>query len=282
MDVLASDHRPLPAQARPDVRHWRGLLAARREALRADFFARGDPQRLLRGLARATDEVVVHVWREAALPADAALVAVGGYGRGQLFPHSDVDLLILLPKTADGACTEAIERLLTALWDIGVELSHAVRTVDECAAGMAADATVRTSLLEHRVLAGSRRLHAAFAQMFERTLDVRAFYDAKALEQQQRHLRHHDAAYNLEPNVKESPGGLRDLQTVIWIARAAKVGRTWRELAHDGLITPAEARAVARQERTIADLRVRLHYLAGRREDRLVFDLQAALAADLG
>ncbi|HKU87689.1 MAG TPA: [protein-PII] uridylyltransferase [Casimicrobiaceae bacterium] len=282
MDVLASDHRRPPAPARPDVQHWRGRLAERREALRAEFFARGDPQRLLRGLARATDEVAVRVWREAALPQDAALVAVGGYGRGQLFPHSDVDLLILLPKAADGACTEAIERLLTALWDIGVELSHAVRTVDECEAEMAADATIRTSLLEHRILAGSRRLYAAFEQVFERTLDVRAFYDAKALEQQQRHLRHHDAAYNLEPNVKESPGGLRDLQTVIWIARAAKVGRTWRELAHDGLITPAEARAVARQERTIGNLRVRLHYLAGRREDRLVFDLQAALASELG
>jgi [protein-PII] uridylyltransferase len=282
MDVLASDHNRLHAPARPDVRRWRRRLAECREALRAGFFARGDPQRLLRGLARATDEVVVHVWRESALPPDAGLVAVGGYGRGQLFPHSDVDLLILLPKSADGACTEAIERLLTALWDIGVELSHAVRTVDECEAEMAADATVRTSLLEHRILAGSRDLYAAFEQMFERALDVRAFYDAKAIEQQQRHLRHHDAAYNLEPNVKESPGGLRDLQTVIWIARAANVGRTWRELADDGLITPTEARAVARQERTIADLRVRLHYLAGRREDRLVFDLQGALAAELG
>ena len=113
-------------------------------------------------------------------------------------------------------------------------------------------------------------------------MDVRAFYEAKTLEQQQRHLKYHDTAYNLEPNVKESPGGLRDLQTVIWIARAAGLGRSWRELAHAGLITMSEARTVSRQERFIGALRVRLHYLAGRREDRLVFDQQNALARELG
>ena len=215
------------------------------------------------------------------MPPAAALVAVGGYGRGQLFPHSDVDVLILLPEPADDACAKAIERLLASLWDIGLELAHAVRTLDECAAEMAADATIRTSLLEHRHLAGSRRLHDRFRRMFDDALDVRTFYDAKALEQQQRHLKYHDAAYNLEPNVKESPGGLRDLQTVLWIARAAKLGRTWRELAKNGLMTQAEARALSRQERTISELRIRLHYLAGRREDRLVFDLQTALAREL-
>ena len=144
---------------------------------------------------------------------------------------------------------------------------------------MAADVTVRTSLLEHRHLAGSRRLYQPVPPTRSpRRSTSRAFYDAKALEQQQRHLKYHDAAYNLEPNVKESPGGLRDLQTVLWIARAAGLGRTWRELARHGLMTIAEARAVSRQERMIGGLRVRLHYLAGRREDRLVFDLQAALA----
>ena len=264
------------------IAHWRGLLAEGRARLHDEFVARSDPSRLLRGLARLTDDVVIDAWAAAALPASAALVAVGGYGRGQLFPHSDVDVLILLPGAADDACARAIERLLTSLWDAGIELSHAVRTVDECAAEMIADGTVATSLLEHRHLAGSQALHPAFARMFDERLDVRTFYDVKALEQQQRHLKYHDAAYNLEPNVKESPGGLRDLQTVIWIARASKLGRSWRELARNGLITEAEARAVARQERLIADLRIRLHYLAGRREDRLVFDLQSALAGELG
>jgi [protein-PII] uridylyltransferase len=276
---------PCAAQAAfpaPRVAHWRAQLAQGRAQLRAAFAERPDPPRLLRNLARLTDNVVASAWSEAAMPSSAALVAVGGYGRGQLFPHSDVDVLILLPEAADGVCAKAIERLLTALWDIGVELSHAVRTIGECAVEMKADATVATSLLEHRHLAGSRRLHGEFARRFAEALDVRAFYDAKALEQQQRHLRYHDAAYNLEPNVKESPGGLRDLQTVIWIARASALGRSWRELARNGLITVTEARAVTRQERLIADLRIRLHYLAGRREDRLVFDLQAALAAEMG
>jgi [protein-PII] uridylyltransferase len=269
-----------PASA-PRVAHWRAHLTLGRARLHAEFVERSDPARLLRGLARLTDEVVAGAWKESAIAPSAALVAVGGYGRGQLFPHSDVDVLILLPEAANDACARAIERLLASLWDIGVEPSHAVRTIGQCAAEMSADATVRTSLLEHRHLAGSRPLFGEFQRTFDAALDVRAFYDAKTLEQQQRHLKHHDAAYNLEPNVKESPGGLRDLQTVIWIARAAKLGRSWRDLARNGLMTSTEARAVTRHERAIADLRIRLHYLARRREDRLVFDLQAALAAEL-
>ncbi|MDQ2917117.1 MAG: [protein-PII] uridylyltransferase [Pseudomonadota bacterium] len=282
MSVAAAGARGTPPPAsEPRVAHWRARLAQGRERLRDEFVARSDPPRLLRGLARLTDDVVTNAWTEAAIPSAAALVAVGGYGRGQLFPHSDVDILILLPEVADDPCANGIERLLTSLWDIGIELSHATRTVEECAVEMTADATVRTSLLEHRHLAGSRRLYGEFQRMFDDALDVRTFYDAKSLEQQQRHLKYHDAAYNLEPNVKESPGGLRDLQTVIWIARASQLGRSWRELARNGLMTTAEARAIARQEHTIADLRIRLHYLSGRREDRLVFDLQAALATEL-
>ena len=283
MDIApAADRASAAAADSPRVLHWRNYLRERREALRDEFFARRDPRRLLRGLARLTDEIVATVAGEASLPSHAALVAVGGYGRGDLYPHSDVDVLILLRDAPDPLTAEAIERLLTSLWDIGIELSHAVRTCGECETEMAADATIRTSLLERRLIVGSRKLYRHFDQAMSDALDVRAFYDAKALEQQQRHLKYHDAAYNLEPNVKESPGGLRDLQTVIWIARAAGVGRTWRELVRHDLMTLSEARAVARQERTIAELRVRLHYLAGRREDRLVFDLQAALARELG
>ena len=214
------------------------------------------------------------------MPAALALVAVGGYGRGQLFPHSDVDVLILLPEHGN-APAESIERFFATLWDIGIELGHAVRTVEECASEMAGDVTIRTSLLENRLLDGSRRLVGEFRAMFDAQLDVRAFYAAKALEQQQRHLKCNDAIYNLEPNVKESPGGLRDLQTVLWISRAAGLGKSWAELARHGLMTIAEARAVSRQERFIGAMRVRLHYLSGRREDRLVFDQQAALAKQL-
>jgi len=261
---------------------FRGVLKRGREALEAAFAARADTARLLRDHARLVDAVARGLWRELQAPHDAALVAVGGYGRGQLYPHSDVDLLILLPRTADAAVQRFVEHFVGACWDVGLEPGHAVRTIEECRAAMAEDVTVATSLLERRLLAGSRPLYRAFDASQHAALDVVTFYEAKVFEQQQRHLKYHDAAYNLEPNVKESPGGLRDLQSVLWIARAAGLGRTWGELARAGLITAPEARAVSRQERFIGGLRVRLHHLARRREDRLVFDQQAALARELG
>jgi [protein-PII] uridylyltransferase len=274
---------PLAAEvAMSPAQRWRGDVQSGRTALRAAFQAHADMRRLLRGHARLVDRVVAGVWRDLGAPAEAALVAVGGYGRGELFPHSDVDLLILLPNAPDAADTAFVERLVGVLWDVGLEVGHSVRTIAQCVDDVAADVTIRTSLLEHRFVAGARRLHRAFGRSIAATMDAPSFYEAKMLEQQQRHLKYHDTAYNLEPNVKESPGGLRDLQTVLWIARAAGVGRRWRELAQAGLITMQEARTVSRQERLIGALRVRLHYLAGRREDRLVFDLQSALAHELG
>jgi [protein-PII] uridylyltransferase len=259
----------------------RAHLKRGRASLREAFLAAPDTPRLLRGHARLVDALLRTVWAEGGAPAGAALIAVGGYGRGQLFPHSDVDVLILLPHAAGAAETTFVETLISELWDIGLEIGHAVRTPDECESEAAADVTVRTSLLEHRFLAGSRRLYRLFAARYDAAIDVRAFYEAKVLEQQQRHLKYHDTAYNLEPNLKESPGGLRDLATVLWIARAAGLGRSWRDLARAGMLTPTEARTVTRQERLIGGLRARLHYLAGRREDRLVFDLQNQLARDL-
>jgi len=264
------------------AQRWRAELKAGRAALQAAFYARPDTGRLLREHARLVDRVVASVWTGLAAPSGATLVAVGGYGRGQLFPHSDVDVLVLLPGAPDAADTAFVENFLGVLWDIGLEIGHSVRTIAECAAEMASDITIKTSLLEHRSVAGSSPLYRAFGRAFLAALDVPLFYEAKTLEQQQRHLKYHDTAYNLEPNVKESPGGLRDLQTVLWIARAAGLGRTWRELARAGLITLQEARTVSRQEGLIGALRVRLHYLSGRREDRLVFDQQNALARELG
>jgi [protein-PII] uridylyltransferase len=273
-----------PAERAQGLAGWRETLREGRERQRSRFLAEPDTARLLREHAQLVDRVIRGLWSASAMPRGVSLVAVGGYGRMQLYPHSDVDVMLLLPRdmARDGEASSAIERFLAALWDVGLDLGHAVRTIDDCLAEMRADATVRTSLLEHRLVAGSRALYGEFSQAFLDALDLRGFYDAKTLEQQQRHVKYHDAAYNLEPNVKESPGGLRDLQTVIWIARAAGLGRTWHDLAKNGLITDAEARAVARHERFIGGLRARLHYLAGRREDRLVFDLQTALARDLG
>jgi [protein-PII] uridylyltransferase len=273
--------RPATLPPQPRIAFWRAELAQARSELKRAFLAKRDTPVLLREHARLVDRVVRGVWAELAMSTHFALLAVGGFGRGQLFPHSDVDLLILLPADPDPTAAAAVEHFFAAVWDVGLEVAHAVRTLAECETEMAGDVTIRTSLLEHRLLAGSRRLYDQFRRRFAATLDIHAFYAAKMLEQQQRHIKYHDAAYNLEPNVKESPGGLRDLQTVLWIARAAGLGKTWRELTQNGLMTAAEARAVARQERFIGALRVRLHYLADRREDRLVFDQQAALAQEL-
>jgi [protein-PII] uridylyltransferase len=157
--------------------------------------------------------------------------------------------------------------------------------VDECRAESERDVTVQTALLESRLIAGAagaRRLFTAFRKAQDQLMDARAFLRAKTLEMQQRHVKYEGTPYALEPNCKESPGGLRDLQMVIWVARAAGLGRTWAELASKGLITPFEAQQLIKHEGTLKLIRARLHAVAGRREDRLVFDLQTAVAESFG
>ena len=212
-----------------------------------------------------------------------ALLAVGGYGRGTLFPYSDVDVLILLPDAIDDAARERVSDLVSQLWDVGLELGHSVRYRSGVHRTRAAqDVTVQTNLLEARRVAGSRALSERFEREIRQALDPRAFLEAKLLEQQQRHNRFNDTAYNLEPNIKESPGGLRDLTNILWIAGASGIGRGWRDLAHHAIITPEEARRIGGHERLLQDLRIRLHYQARRREDRLVFDLQTPVAQQYG
>jgi [protein-PII] uridylyltransferase len=186
---------------------------------------------------------------------------------------------VLLP---DGRKPDAaIERFIGALWDGGLEPGHSVRTVAECVEEAAKDVTVDTSLMEARLIAGNAALVQDLEERLRKGRDVRAFFDAKLKEQKRRHDRFQEVAYNLEPNIKESPGGLRDLQMVLWLARAAGLGQSWKALAEEGLITPAEGAAIAANERVLQDLRIRLHYLAGRREDRLVFDHQIEIARQL-
>ncbi|MBP8298674.1 MAG: bifunctional uridylyltransferase/uridylyl-removing protein, partial [Burkholderiales bacterium] len=264
------------------VQRWRQTLRDGRARLRERYFAKPEAPVLLHRHRQLVDSILRGLWKDHAMPSSLALVAVGGYGRGELYPHSDVDVLILRSDAAAQDEEQAIGAYLSALWDIGFEVGHSARTIAECRREMQGDVTVRTTLLENRLLAGSRRLFRALLEVVAGDLDVRAFYDAKVLEQQQRHIRHHDLSSNLEPNVKESPGGLRDLQTVLWIARAAGMGTRWSQLAATGLLTRDETRHIARRERVLQHLRIRLHYLAGRREDRLVFDLQNQLAASFG
>ena len=266
-----------PATAAPtELRAW---VKARREDLKRLYFERPDPQRTLQAHARVVDEVLQRLWQRSGVGRDVALVAVGGYGRGALFPHSDVDVLVLLPDGREPGAD--VERFIHALWDTGLDPGHSVRTVSECVEEARKDVTVDTSLLEARLVAGDMALLLELDAHLRVARDVRAFFDAKFFEQKRRHERFMEVAYNLEPNIKESPGGLRDLQMVLWLGRAAGLGSSWKALADSQIITPAEAADVAISERILQDLRIRLHYLANRREDRLVFDHQIQMAQQL-
>ncbi len=250
--------------------------------LRTAYENRPSSSALLRGRAALVDSVLIALWREAAMPDTAAMVAVGGYGRGELFPHSDVDLMFLLPEAADADTKAKLTAMVGALWDIGLEIGQTVRTLQECLDAAADDITIQTNLLEARFLFGNQALYNEFSLRYRAMLDVSAFFKAKNLEQEQRYARHNDSPYSLEPNCKESPGGLRDLQMLGWIARAAGVGHNWRELARNRLITGHEASELRSIECFLEHVRIQLHFQTGRAEDRLLFDYQEALASRMG
>lgn len=269
--------------ARPslDTARWRETLQNGRNELRQVYLTRGNAAALLRGHSRLVDKLLQTIWRQLSLPPASALIAVGGYGRKQLFPGSDTDLLILLPADPDETLGQKLGQLVGLLWDIGLEVGHSVRTLPECLEE-AKDITVQTNLLEARFLAGNRALFQRFTVAVQENLNAKVFFEAKLLEQQRRHARFHDTAYNLEPNLKESPGGLRDLQNILWVSRAIGLGDTWNKLAFEAIITAQEARQIRSHERFLENLRIRLHYLARRREDRLLFDHQTLLAEQCG
>ncbi|MDP2762779.1 MAG: [protein-PII] uridylyltransferase [Sideroxyarcus sp.] len=258
----------------------RDSLRRARQALLERYLVEPNPARYLRDHTRVIDEHLRRLWRASGLPAELALVAVGGYGRAELYPRSDVDLLILLPQEADGALQNRLQELVSQWWDTGLEVGHSVRTVAQCLAA-SNDITVQTNLLEARLVDGSTALFETLQQSLQAQLDVRAFYLAKQHEQSERYKRYTDIDFNLEPNLKESPGGLRDLHSVLWIARAAGLGHAWPALAQNGLLSVSEAYQAQRHQRLLQDMRIRLHQLCGRHDDRLVFDYQQQLAQQL-
>ncbi len=240
----------------------------------------------LHQLCKMTDRALIELWQACGLDKPLALVAVGGYGRGELFPHSDVDVLLLLPADQspeqDDALKTRLETFIGRCWDSGLEIGSSVRNVDDCIREAEGDITVQTSLLESRLIVGDKALYKAFTHRFAQTLDPKAFFVAKTLEMRQRHTKFENTPYSLEPNCKESPGGLRDLQIILWVAKAAGLGDNWAALARTGLATPLEARSLKRNEATLSLIRARLHLVAKRREDRLVFDMQTQVADTLG
>ena len=273
---------PLTADRTSVTGELRKQLRTERETLHERFRATGAIGQLHDGLTRLTDRVIRDLWVESALAQDASLVAVGGYGRGELLPGSDIDLLVLVPGALSESLNARIESFIGGCWDLGLEIGQSVRSVEQCIEESAADVTVQTSLLERRFLCGDRELHQALVNALSGHFDARAFFHAKVFEMRQRHARYEDSPYSLEPNVKESPGGLRDLQSILWVCRAAGLGASWPQLARNGLISTAEARLLSANLRRLQTIRAWLHLVARRREDRLVFDLQAQVAQASG
>jgi [protein-PII] uridylyltransferase len=269
---------PLQNSALNDLR---AQLRSDRSLIQLDFAQHGNATRMLRSLSRLTDNYLVRLWQELMLPRQIALIAVGGYGREELYPNSDIDLLILLDTEPDEPLQAKLQEMVRTVWDVGMEVGHSVRTLQQCVFE-SSDITVQTNLLEARRITGNARLFRELQAALNAQLDPRNFYTGKLHEQQRRHARFMEADFNLEPNLKESPGGLRDLQTVSWICHAAGLGTSCSDMARAGLISEIEAKQLKRHHTLLKTLRIRLHYLAGRREDRLVFDFQAQLAEQMG
>lgn len=240
---------------------------------------------LVQARSNIVDAVLKKAWLQF-FPEDAtdiALLAVGGYGRGELHPASDVDVQILL-KDDEEHHNEALGQFITFLWDIGLEIGHSVRTLDECVAEATADITVATNLQEGRLLIGPEEL---FEQQRElcapnKIWPSKDFFQAKLDEQITRHQKYNDTAYNLEPNIKESPGGLRDIQVIGWIAKRHFGADTLKELVKHQFLTQQEYQSLHEGQAFLWKVRFGLHVIAGRREDRLLFDHQRELAKQFG
>jgi len=297
LGLFEPDVRPLPwdylerlghrlESAQDPVSAFRSALAEGDAALQERFRADEPVEELVHDRARLVDTLLVHAWqRHVGHQADeVALLAVGGYGRGELLPCSDIDIMVLLPKTEAAPWTSNLERFLTFLWDIGLEVGHSVRTVDDCRREALADVSVATTLIEARLLAGPAAMLEAMRRAIapDRLWPAREFFEAKLAEQRDRHHRYHDTAYNLEPNVKQSPGGLRDIQTIAWVAKRHFGAETLDDLAAHGFLTQRELVQLKAAQAYLWKVRFALHVTTGRREDRLLFDHQIRLARMFG
>jgi [protein-PII] uridylyltransferase len=265
---------------------YREALEQATECLHSQF-KRGAPVTgLVQKRAELIDLLLTRLWRHYARDTvgEAALVAVGGYGRGELHPYSDIDIMVLTASAIPKAAEAALSDFFTALWDIGLEIGHSVRTVSQCREESADDITIATTLIEARLIDGP-------AELFERMKEAISttelwpsdrFFEAKRAEQRARHHRFDDTAYKLEPNVKGSPGGLRDIQMIGWVAKRHFDVHSVDELVAHHFLTPGQLRLLKEGQAFLWRVRYGLHVLTGRREDRLLFDHQSRLAKMLG
>ncbi len=275
---LALKSSPIPA--------FKKVITKARQVLDERFLAGSDIRRLITDRAWFIDQILRAAWSrfDWNKGADIALIAVGGYGRGELHPYSDIDLLILLNGSDQELFRDPIEGFLTLLWDIGLEVGQSVRSVAECAEEARADLTVITNLMESRTIAGPEHLRQSMLKVTSPSemWSSKEFFLAKRNEQNARHSKYNNTEYNLEPNVKASPGGLRDIQTILWIARRQFGSLNLSAILDQGFLTEGEYSLLVSSQAFIWRVRYGLHMLAGRAEDRLLFDHQRSLAALLG
>lgn len=256
------------------------------EGLKTMYQSGCDVEVIVYGRANLIDQLINIIYSDLFNDVDQeiALIAVGGYGRGELHPKSDIDLMLLLRDEENEKTKDILEKFLMLLWDIRLEIGHSVRTIAECISESAKDITVATNLMEARLLAGSETL---FKSMKDETgpdhiWDSKSFFQAKLEEQIQRNGKFNDTAYNLEPNIKESHGGLRDIQMIGWVAKRHFNANSLHDLVKEGFLLKDELNTLLQGQHLLWRIRCSLHYLAGRREDRLLFDYQRDLAHEFG
>lgn len=277
------------------VELFRSALAEGREIARARLEARGSGLACARLISGLEDELIgaiydyvvryVYVVDNPTFAERLAIIAVGGYGRGTLAPGSDIDLLFLVPYKQTPWGESVIEAILYILWDLRQKVGHATRSVAECMRQARADMTIRTTLLEARFILGNAELFSEFRESFDREVarsDTREFVSAKLAERDARVIRAGASRYLVEPNVKEGKGGLRDLNTLFWIAKYVYRVREAKELVAAGLFTAAELSLFERCEEFLWRVRCHLHFVTGRAEERLAFDVQTTIAKRLG
>ncbi|WP_104204788.1 [protein-PII] uridylyltransferase [Billgrantia saliphila] len=273
------------AGTRSPIAPFKAALRDIQTRLDERFRAGADIRDLVHGRAWCLDQLLGVAWSLYAWPDDGvALLAVGGYGRGELHPHSDVDLMLLLEHDDDTPYREGLTAFITLLWDIGLEIGHSVRSLADCEREAEADITIITNLMESRTLAGPERLRDAMKARIapERMWPADRFFEAKWQEQITRHHRFNNSEYHLEPNIKSSPGGLRDIQMIGWVAKRHFGSQRYEDLVAGGFMNDAELRILSQGQAFLWQVRYALHMLAGRAEDRLLFDHQRTIAERFG
>lgn len=253
-----------------------------KEALKESFEETGDVARYLACHTRLLESVIDERAKSLSLPLGVALLAAGGFGRAEVFPFSDIDLLVLIPEDLPENNSERVSSFLTSLWDLGLSVGASVRTARETLADCTQDIALSTNFLEARFLYGNKELFEATRAEYLKALNPVTFFREKELEMHQRRRKHDDTPYELEPDIKESPGGLRDIQVLLWCAQAAGLAETPEDLLTSGILNREEWGELTASRAFLSDLRLRLHLMSERAENRLLFEKQIPLALSLG